>query len=1221
MTEKENLVIKGFDPQIKIKHSFIQLFYNHTTTKELLLYILGMCCSIFAGVSIIQNLGMLNDFVALLTDDSTNDERISEFKKLFLKEIYWGIGTFIAEWIMSFSFEYVSFKVMTRIKICYLRILFSMEKIWFDNLDKTINEIISDVEREISVIHSSLGINVGNIIKLITSIIYYIIKAFIINVEVTLIKLIFLVIYIVCIIILIVIMVKETNKKKKAYDMQGAYISSIIKNIKGIVGFGNFDYEENLFKEEIEKSNKIFKNYNWKTSLINAVEDFIFDFSISTNNALIGHYMYENLVYNKDYNIDDIFSTSGAIDGLGVHFGELIPNLRQLIQSIDMSKYYTYLKNYYIEKFNIENEKNDLIFKDIENEPDKINQEMIDIEGKISFINVKFSYSKENISLMDINNILNDFNVVFEAKKITAISGESGSGKSTIINLIEKIYDVDEGQILIDDKYLLKDIISREVINKTSIIPFYLEDYRSIIGYVPQEPILCNDTIRTNIIYGRKGITDEKIWEVLKQVNLYDFVHNLEDKLNYLVGHKGSKLSGGQKQRLCIARALVNNPKILILDEAASSLDKINENKLLELVENLRGKITIIFITHKLDNLKIADQIIYIKKGGYYEIKKQDIKEHINKVQVIEHELDYINENKINDVIIRDNQKKTNLKTSSFIDFFFSMDTYKYLFLLAVFFSAAKGGINDVVFYYYSDCLGAYYEQTEGNKLKKEIFIYTLKPVLFSILALIFGYFDRYIFEYIGEKLSSKYKLSIFQKMMRMHMSFFDLKENSPGKLSESIIEKTNSINGVIFNFLSKISEYVGIYIGEIILGFTISWEITLWFIGIGIIITSISVIYVYFSSKVERLISSSQFGEFLTDNLHNFITLNAYNAKNFWINQLIIENKNMNKSVLIFQIIVGFSNAFILFLYYFFTGFLIYYTGKRYLNEKLTYDQVLNAFYGIQTCLVLYVYSLRYIKNISKMKESINDLHKLINIQTEINPEIESIFNYDNFLGRIEFHNVSFCYPINPSYKVLKNINLIIEPGDKIAIVGESGCGKSTFTQLIERFYDVSNGEVLIDGINIKNHNLKQLRKYISYIQQDPLIFDRNNYENILYGKLDSSRKDVETVAKMCNIENKIDGSYISLSGGEKQRICIARALIKKPKILILDESTSDLDDKNVEEIGKSLENIIQELNCTIIMIEHKKDILKLCNKFIFLNNGEIENKNKDEIFNSYLK
>ena len=1210
MTELENLVIKKFNLEVKTKHSFIKLFYNHTTTKEFLLYIFGMLCSIAAGVCLIQNLGLMNDFIALLSEELTKDEKISEFKKIFLKEIYWGIGTFFLEWIMGFSFEYVSYKLMTRVRICYLRILFSMDKNWFDNLDKPINELISDVEREISIINSSLGIEVANILKLLTTIIYCIVKGFQADVTATFIKFGFLIAFIITIIIFVVLMIKESNKKKKAYDVQGAYLNSIIKNIKGIVGFGNFDYEEKLFKEEIEKSNSIFKSYNWKTSLTNAFEDFIMDFSMATNNAMIGNYIYENLVNGKNYDIDSIFTAAGAMDGLGQYFGELIPNTRQFVKCIDISKFYSSLKQYYLEKFYLEDERNDLIFKEIELEDEK-NLEINDIQGKISFQNVKFSYDKENTSLMEINYILKNFTVDFEAKKITVISGESGSGKSTIINLIEKIYEVDDGQILIDDKYLLKDIISKEVKNKKSNIPFSLEDYRNIIGYVPQEPILCNDTIRTNILYGRKGISDEEIWEVLKKVNLYGFVKKLDNQLDYLVGNKGTKLSGGQKQRICIARALVNNPKILIIDEATSSLDQRNENKIIELLENLRNKVSIIFITHKPELLEIADQIIYVKKGGLYEVKKQNIKEQ-HKVQIIEHEIDYFDEEIVE---MEKNQIKSNEKTSSIIDFIKSMGSYKYLFFLAVFFSAAKGGISDVIFFYYSDCLASYYEQTEGDKLKKEILIYTIKPTIFSILAFISGFLDRYIFEYIGEKLSSKYKLETFTKMMRMQMSFFDLKENSPGKLSESIIEKTNSINGVIFNFLSKMSEFIGLYIGEIILCFTISWEITLWFIAVAIIISIISILYVYFSSKAEILISSSQFGEILSDNLHNFITLKAYNAHNFWVNQLIIETEGMHKRILKYLIIVWFSNAFMLFWYYFFTGFLIYYAGNYYVNDKLTYDEIINAFYGIVTTLPLFVYILRYLKNISKMKESINALYKLTNLQTEIDPEINSQYDYNNFLGKIEFNNVSFSYPINPTYYVIKNINLTIEPGDKIAIVGESGCGKSTFTQLIERFYDVSDGEILIDGNNIKNHNLKQLRKNIGYIQQDPLIFERNIYENILYGKLDSSGDEVQNAAKMCNIEDKIGDSYIALSGGEKQRVCIARALIKKPKILILDESTSSLDEKNVEEIKKNLEQIIQELNCTIIMIEHKKDLLKLCNKFIFLNDGKIENKDKEEL------
>ena len=208
MTEMENLVVKRFPQEIKYKHSFIKLFYNHTTIFEFFIYIFGIFCSVVAGCCIIENLALINDFVVVLSEEMSKDEKISEFKNIFIKEIYWGIGTFVMEWIMYFAFEYISYKVMIRIKISYLRILFSMDKIWFDNMDKTINELISDVEREISIIHSSLGIDVGNIVKLLTTIIYCIVKGFKINVEITLIKLVFIVAYIICVILLIVIMIK-----------------------------------------------------------------------------------------------------------------------------------------------------------------------------------------------------------------------------------------------------------------------------------------------------------------------------------------------------------------------------------------------------------------------------------------------------------------------------------------------------------------------------------------------------------------------------------------------------------------------------------------------------------------------------------------------------------------------------------------------------------------------------------------------------------------------------------------------------------------------------------------------------------------------------------------------------------------------------------------------------------------------------------------------------
>jgi len=181
--------------------------------------------------------------------------------------------------------------------------------------------------------------------------------------------------------------------------------------------------------------------------------------------------------------------------------------------------------------------------------------------------------------------------------------------------------------------------------------------------------------------------------------------------------------------------------------------------------------------------------------------------------------------------------------------------------------------------------------------------------------------------------------------------------------------------------------------------------------------------------------------------------------------------------------------------------------------------------------------------------------------------------------LGKIELKNVDFYYPSDPNKRmILKNINITIEPGKKVALVGESGCGKSTTVNLIERLYEVTGGEVLIDGINIKNYDLPYLRSLIGYVQQEPVLFNKPIRDNVIFGRYDLVQQlgDPETLVKKA-IEDAYAAEFVyetkegldyvvgikgsKLSGGQKQRIAIARAIVCEPKILILDEASSALD------------------------------------------------------------
>jgi ABC-type multidrug transport system fused ATPase/permease subunit len=220
-----------------------------------------------------------------------------------------------------------------------------------------------------------------------------------------------------------------------------------------------------------------------------------------------------------------------------------------------------------------------------------------------------------------------------------------------------------------------------------------------------------------------------------------------------------------------------------------------------------------------------------------------------------------------------------------------------------------------------------------------------------------------------------------------------------------------------------------------------------------------------------------------------------------------------------------------------------------------------------------------------------------------------------ENLKGKIEFRNVTFAYPTKPDIDVLKNVSFTIEPGQKAGLVGYSGCGKSTIIQLIERFYDIQegNGEVLIDDVNIKDYNIYSLRKKIGLVSQEPVLFKRSVYENILYGRLDAQKEEVLAAAKAAAIEKFFNQQEMGtkedpVSGGEKQRLAIARAFLKNPIILLLDEATSALDKESEKSVQKSID-ILQE-GRTSIAVAHRLSTIEASDVILVMESGRLVEK-----------
>jgi len=230
-------------------------------------------------------------------------------------------------------------------------------------------------------------------------------------------------------------------------------------------------------------------------------------------------------------------------------------------------------------------------------EKDKENAiELKNVKGEIEFRNVDFSYEGKNV--------LNDISIKISKGKTLALVGASGGGKTTFCNLIPRFYEVDSGDILIDN---------------TSIYDVKLDSLRENIGIVQQEVFLFTGTIRDNILYGKMDATEEELLEAAKMANIHEFIDTLPEGYDTYIGERGVKLSGGQKQRISIARVFLKNPPILILDEATSALDNVTERIIQESLEKLCAGRTTIVVAHRLSTIKNADEIIVLGNTGIIE--------------------------------------------------------------------------------------------------------------------------------------------------------------------------------------------------------------------------------------------------------------------------------------------------------------------------------------------------------------------------------------------------------------------------------------------------------------------------------------------------------------------------------------------------------------------------------------------------------------------------
>ncbi|KAL7909928.1 hypothetical protein GGI35DRAFT_468953 [Trichoderma velutinum] len=871
--------------------------------------------------------------------------------------------------------------------------------------------------------------------------------------------------------------------------------------------------------------------------------------------------------------------------------------------------------------------------------------------ASISFRNVTFAY----ISRPD-QPVLKNVSFDCPAGKYTAIVGLSGSGKSTVAGLTTRIYDPQDGEVLLDGHDLKQ-------LNVKSL--------RSFISLVQQEPSLLDRSILENIALGLfnspwekyqkfqsiilgQGLAEvaakvregqdlttvaqahsQEMTELIEMVrnsaSLADasgFIDRLEYGYGTIVGTAGKLVSGGQRQRLAFARALIRDPKILLLDEATASLDSASERRIQEAVESISEGRTIIAIAHRLSTIKNADNIIVMNSG--------EIIEQGTHLELMALDGSYAGMVRLQSLASKqqDDTPSLSKKESALDESAWTiikslgrmLRPHLLMLLLAVFSAVIVGGTFSSAGVIFGNTVE---KVSPCNSTHQILWAGKFFGGLFFMLAVVelFAYTGSwYGFGYIAEKLLYRIRVLTFRSLYEQELDWHQAEGRSPASLLSIITADAAAVGGFSGSIMGTMFSIVVNFLVAIILSHIIAWKIA---------IVCLVTVPILLGSGIMQVRSLSRFERKHAGAFSNALGITVEAVTSFkTVSSLSIEEEILHtyrRALKAPQREMALASAYTNFWLAIANsvGNLIYAFAYWWGSTRITKGEYSQAqfFIILMAMLVsaqLWGQMFTLAPEVSRSRAAASRILSLINLgsskrldskETELDvssreeKDVEAIpdavssrvLKSSRGGATITFRDVSFAYPARPHIQILKGMSFTIPAGQFCGLVGPSGAGKSTIMSLVQRMYRPTGGAVEIDGVDICAREGVDFRHDIAVVPQDCALFDGTIKFNVGLGAVpghEASDSEIEEACKLANIHNTImslpkgyqtecgpNGSR--LSGGQRQRLAIARALVRKPRLLLLDESTSALDAESEKALQEGLEQAARGI--TVIAITHR--------------------------------
>ncbi|CAM9601172.1 unnamed protein product [Chrysoparadoxa australica] len=877
-----------------------------------------------------------------------------------------------------------------------------------------------------------------------------------------------------------------------------------------------------------------------------------------------------------------------------------------------------------------------------------------DVKGKLELRGVGFSYPAR-----PDDTVFSGINLCIEPGESVALVGASGGGKSTLAKLLLRFYDPTTGSVCLDGE---------------DIKTLNVGSFRRHIGYVGQEPVLFSGSIADNIAKGSIGKGEEKcskevIVAAAKAANAHKFITEFPKGYDTDCGEGGLQLSGGQKQRIAIARAIIRDPAILLLDEATSALDSESEKVVQQALDNLRGikRRTTITVAHRLSTIQNCDRIAVIGGGGVKEIGSHselmerrgaytelvqarmggedagvDGTGEETKAEGItrQRSASGINRKGSQDSGLGDWQGQENTKDEEVVKEeevkklesdemkrLWALNRSELPYLALGCFGALFAGATFPMEGVLVASIQSRFYTTDADQLRDDAVLWCSMFFVLAVVAMIGNAAVAYGFVFAGESLTTRLRDMCFTGYLSHHIAWFNEPSNAVGVLTTRLEEDAGKVHNVTGTALGVKVQLGMTLLVAITIGLASSWKIGLISISIIPLMAVAGFVQMQMftgnNNEGEGQDGGSEAGMILGGSLNNMSTVTAFSMQNDTstsyekaIAKTIIRRK---KIAIVSGLGFGYSQGMM-----FWAFGLLFYVGAILVDEgEVTFE----GFFRSMFAIISGSFGLGAI-NVDMDGAAVGRKAARRIFQTADETEGQALNPFDqsgakptSCAGKVSFKSVKFAYPSRPDQAVYTDLNLEVTAGDTVALVGMSGCGKSTCLSLLLRLYEADAGDILLDDRSIKELNLHWLRSQCGYVGQEPVLFSGTIRDQIAKGKTNATDDEVIAAAKAANAhdfisefpdryDTDIGEKSALLSGGQKQRIAIARAIIGDPPLLLLDEATSALDNESERVVQAALDSLSQARKRTTLVVAHRLSTVQNADQIVVMGGGGVKEK-----------